>query len=95
MSNNRHERIRALAYQIWEREGRLDHRDEAHWEQASRELDAMRMPIPEQPTAADKRAPEIAASPPNSEKAGRGSPRATSQRPNGSQERRMSARLPI
>lgn len=32
------DRIRARAYAIWEREGRPHGRDEAHWEQARREI---------------------------------------------------------
>ena len=34
------ERIRIRAYEIWEREGRLDGHDEHNWEQARREIEA-------------------------------------------------------
>jgi hypothetical protein len=32
------ERIRQRAYEIWEREGRPEGREQAHWEQAEREV---------------------------------------------------------
>lgn len=32
------ERIRARAYEIWEREGRPDGREHEHWDQARREI---------------------------------------------------------
>jgi hypothetical protein len=32
------ERIRQRAYEIWEREGRPEGREQAHWEQAEREI---------------------------------------------------------
>jgi Protein of unknown function (DUF2934) len=35
-----HQRIRELAYQLWEREGWPDGRHNAHWVQAERELGA-------------------------------------------------------
>ncbi|SDR64209.1 Protein of unknown function [Rhizobiales bacterium GAS113] len=63
MSDDRHERISALAHQIWEGEGRPDGQDRAHWEQAARELDALEKSIPEQPTKPDERAIEAAAPP--------------------------------
>jgi hypothetical protein len=40
MSDDRIERIRARAHEIWEREGRPDGRDADHWRQASDEVDA-------------------------------------------------------
>jgi hypothetical protein len=40
MSDDRIERIRARAHEIWEREGRPDGRDADHWRQASDEIDA-------------------------------------------------------
>jgi hypothetical protein len=38
MQNQRHEKVRERAYQIWEREGRQDGRAEEHWSQAEQEL---------------------------------------------------------
>lgn len=38
MYQDREERIRARAYEIWEREGRQEGSHEAHWQQAEREL---------------------------------------------------------
>jgi polyphosphate glucokinase len=40
MSNDRHAGINARAYEIWEREGRPEGRDQVQWEQAIGELDA-------------------------------------------------------
>ena len=40
MSDERAERIRRRAYQIWEREGRHHGSDEQHWKQATSEIDA-------------------------------------------------------
>jgi hypothetical protein len=37
---DRDRRIEARAYEIWEREGRPDGRHEAHWTQATGEIDA-------------------------------------------------------
>jgi hypothetical protein len=37
---DKEERIRIRAYQIWEREGRLDGRHEHNWEEARREIEA-------------------------------------------------------
>lgn len=39
MSDDRHEVIRARAHQLWEDEGRPEGREEAHWLQASRDID--------------------------------------------------------
>jgi hypothetical protein len=36
------ERIRQRAYEIWEREGRPEGREQAHWEQAEREVAKVR-----------------------------------------------------
>jgi len=36
------ERIRQRAYEIWEREGRPEGREQAHWEQAEREVAKLR-----------------------------------------------------
>jgi Protein of unknown function (DUF2934) len=36
------ERIRRRAYEIWEREGRPEGREQAHWEQAEREVAKVR-----------------------------------------------------
>lgn len=36
----RQERIRARAYEIWEREGRPEGREDEHWRQAAAEVDA-------------------------------------------------------
>ncbi|MGH6915286.1 MAG: DUF2934 domain-containing protein [Geminicoccales bacterium] len=36
------ERIRQRAYEIWEREGRPEGRQQAHWEQAEREVAKVR-----------------------------------------------------
>ena len=38
MQNQRHEKVRERAYQIWEREGRQEGRAEEHWSQAEQEL---------------------------------------------------------
>ena len=38
MEQDREERIRVRAYEIWEREGRQEGSDLAHWEQAGNEL---------------------------------------------------------
>ncbi len=38
MDQDREERIRARAYEIWEREGRQEGSHLAHWEQAEQEL---------------------------------------------------------
>ncbi len=38
MDQDREERIRARAYEIWEREGRQEGSHEAHWQQAENEL---------------------------------------------------------
>jgi hypothetical protein len=38
MEQDREERIRVRAYEIWEREGRQEGSDLAHWEQAENEL---------------------------------------------------------
>jgi len=37
---DKEERIRIRAYQIWEREGRLEGRHEHNWEEARREIEA-------------------------------------------------------
>jgi hypothetical protein len=38
--SDRDARIRDRAYQIWDREGRRHGQDEAHWQQAKREIEA-------------------------------------------------------
>ncbi|MER9895214.1 DUF2934 domain-containing protein [Mesorhizobium sp. M0119] len=38
MDNDRHEKIRQRAYEIWLREGRPDGAHERHWQQAKQEL---------------------------------------------------------
>ena len=38
MQNQRNEKVRERAYQIWEREGRQDGRAEEHWSKAEQEL---------------------------------------------------------
>lgn len=40
MTETREERIRERAHEIWEREGNPSGQEEAHWEQAAREIDA-------------------------------------------------------
>jgi hypothetical protein len=40
LANSREERIRELAYFLWEREGRPHGRAQAHWFRAEREADA-------------------------------------------------------
>lgn len=40
MTEAREERIRERAHEIWEREGNPAGREQAHWEQAAREIDA-------------------------------------------------------
>ena len=40
MDQDREQRIRRRAYQIWEREGQHDGGHEAHWQQAEQELRA-------------------------------------------------------
>jgi hypothetical protein len=39
MTNEREERIRRRAHELWEKEGRPDGRHEDHWQQAMRDLD--------------------------------------------------------
>ncbi len=39
MTNEREERIRKRAYDIWEQEGRVEGKHEAHWQQATEEID--------------------------------------------------------
>ncbi|ESX64915.1 MULTISPECIES: DUF2934 domain-containing protein [unclassified Mesorhizobium] len=39
MDDDRHEKIRQRAYEIWVREGRPHGEHERHWQQAKRELD--------------------------------------------------------
>jgi len=39
MDQNREERIRHRAHQLWEEAGRPDGREAEHWERASREVD--------------------------------------------------------
>jgi hypothetical protein len=39
MNDDREERIRARAHEIWENAGRPEGLDKEHWEQASREID--------------------------------------------------------
>lgn len=39
MNDQREQRIRERAHQIWEREGRPDGQEQSHWERASREID--------------------------------------------------------
>jgi polyphosphate glucokinase len=46
MSNDRQARISARAYEIWKREGCPEGRDQPHWEQAIRELDAAESEVP-------------------------------------------------
>jgi hypothetical protein len=38
--DDRHERIRQRAHEIWEREGRPDGREHEHWDRATKEIDA-------------------------------------------------------
>jgi len=38
MDQDREERVRARAYEIWEREGRQEGGHESHWQQAEKEL---------------------------------------------------------
>jgi hypothetical protein len=38
MNDDREQRIRERAHQIWEREGRPDGQEQSHWERASREI---------------------------------------------------------
>jgi hypothetical protein len=38
MNDNREQRIRERAHQIWEREGRPEGKEQSHWEHASREI---------------------------------------------------------
>ena len=40
MAEDREQRIRLRAYTIWEREGRPEGREQEHWEQARREIEA-------------------------------------------------------
>lgn len=40
MTEAREERIRARAHEIWEREGNPLGREQAHWEEATQEIDA-------------------------------------------------------
>ena len=39
MNDQREQRIRERAHQIWEREGRPDGQEQSHWDRASREID--------------------------------------------------------
>ena len=47
MEQGREERVRARAYEIWEREGRTEGSHEAHWQQAERELEGERAGAPD------------------------------------------------
>jgi hypothetical protein len=38
--DDRHERIRQRAHEIWEREGRPDGREHEHWDRATKEITA-------------------------------------------------------
>lgn len=40
MAENREERVRERAHQIWEQEAKSDGRQDAHWAQAMEEIDA-------------------------------------------------------
>lgn len=40
MADNRVDRIRERAFELWQREGSPDGRAEDHWQQAEREIDA-------------------------------------------------------
>jgi hypothetical protein len=50
--DDRHERIRQRAYEIWEREGRPDGREHEHWDRATKEIDAESSEIAQDPDAA-------------------------------------------
>ncbi len=39
MSDDRNDRIRQRAYRIWQEEGEPHGRDQAHWDQAAREIE--------------------------------------------------------
>ncbi|ARP64619.1 hypothetical protein A9K65_015525 [Mesorhizobium sp. WSM1497] len=59
MSDDRDDRIRERAYQIWEREGRMQGDPERHWHQAEAEIDLEgALPL----TADDAQTGEIASS---------------------------------
>ncbi len=47
MDQDRHDRVRARAYELWEKEGQPEGRAQAHWEQAEREIDAEGGGVPE------------------------------------------------
>ncbi|MER8752484.1 DUF2934 domain-containing protein [Mesorhizobium sp. M1050] len=59
MDHDRNDRIRERAYQIWEREGRMQGDPERHWLQAEAEIDR-EAALP--PTAGDAAPGEIASS---------------------------------
>jgi hypothetical protein len=40
MGNEREEKVRARAHEIWEREGQVSGLEREHWERAGREIDA-------------------------------------------------------
>ncbi|GLS32500.1 Protein of unknown function [Mesorhizobium albiziae] len=58
MSEDREERVRQRAHEIWEREGRPHGHEKKHWEQASTEVDA------EQDSKSADAAPATGTSPP-------------------------------
>ncbi len=68
---NTEQRIRELAHQIWESEGRPEGQDTRHWEMATKLLDSEQQgelqPLPPKKTAARKPRSKAAAPPANDE----------------------------
>ena len=58
MTDDRQERIRKRAHAIWESHGRPDGSDREHWEQATREIDALDASAKAKKPAAAKAAPK-------------------------------------
>lgn len=56
MDQDRDERIRKRAHEIWEQEGRPDGKEQDHWERAERELSGSELP-PLANAAVKKKAP--------------------------------------
>ncbi len=54
MEQGREERVRARAYEIWEREGRTEGSHEAHWQQAEREPEGERAGAPDTSEQSDR-----------------------------------------
>src|SRR5687768_8289682 len=59
MSEDREERVRQRAHEIWEREGKPHGHEKKHWEQASNEIDAEEDAKPAHAAAATGTSPPL------------------------------------